>query len=597
MNANMSTPDGSGNTTYHKRVDPITIEVLRNAFNAIANEMNANLARSAYTPIIYDMKDCSVGLFNERGELLGQSPGLPIFLGALDEAVKVVIAKVGLSNFQPGDVYMINDPYLTGSHLSDVTVLSPIFYDACVVGFAATKAHWLDIGGKDASVSIDSTEIYQEGIRFGPTRLVAAGEIVADIVDILMRNSRLPKALFGDMSAQIAACRTGEKRYAETLERFGLETVRAATTEIFALAEKADREVIATIPDGVYLADGYLDSDGSTTDPVYIRVKVTVSGTDMEIDLTGSSSQRAGCTNCGLPMTASAARLVYKFLINPHQPPNGGHFRPLKVIAPAGTLFAAEEPAACLYYAPALGLMIELALKAMAEAVPDRIPAGQPADQMNFMMAGESANGLMFMTGEASAVGWGALPHADGLNATVNYMAGDLLNLPAEVEEAKYPLLVMRRALETDSGGAGRFRGGLAHIKEYKPVAPGCRLLLWLERTMTPAWGVQGGRPGSTARCIIDPSGPKEIQIKKVNHLPIEAGTVVRCYTAGGGGYGPPWERPVSAVLEDLLDGYVGRDGAEREYGVRFGPGTLQVDEAATHAAREAMKRHAGAQT
>jgi N-methylhydantoinase B len=164
--------------TLLRGVDPITIEVLRNASNAVANEMNANLARSAYTPIIYDMKDCSVGLFNERAELLGQSPGLPIFLGALDEAVKVVIAKVGLAHFEPGDVYMINDPYLTGSHLSDVTVLSPIFYDGSVVGFAATKAHWLDVGGKDASVSIDSTEIYQEGLRFGATRLVAAGELV-----------------------------------------------------------------------------------------------------------------------------------------------------------------------------------------------------------------------------------------------------------------------------------------------------------------------------------------------------------------------------------------------------------------------------------
>jgi N-methylhydantoinase B len=409
-----------------------------------------------------------------------------------------------------------------------------------------------------------------------------------------MRNSRLPKALFGDMNAQIAACRTGEKRYVEIIERFGLETVRAATTEIFAMAEKADRAVIAAIPDGVYTAEGYLDSDGYVDEPVVVRVKVTVDGTDLELDLTGSSAQRPGCTNCGLPMTASAARLVYKFLINPHQPPNGGHFRALKVIVPEGIMFSAKEPAACLYYAPALGLMIELALKAISEALPCRIPAGQPADQMNFMMAGETANGLMFMTGEASAVGWGALPHADGLNATVNYMAGDLLNLPTEVEEAKYPLLVTRRALEPDSGGPGKFRGGLAHIKEYKPVAPGCRLLLWLERTVTPAWGVHGGQPGRTARCIIDPGGRGETQIKKVNHLPIESGTVVRCYTAGGGGYGPPWERSTSAVLGDLQDGYVSRQGAERDYGLRFIDGQVVVDEAATRTAREEMRRQAG---
>jgi len=201
-------------------VDPITVEVLRNAFNAVADEMSANLVRSAYSPIIYDMKDCSVALFNERVELLGQAPGLPIFLAALDEAVRVVSAHVGLDGFEPGDVYIINDPYLTGSHLNDVTVISPVFYDGQVVGFAATKAHWMDMGGKDASVSIDTTEIYQEGLRLGPTRVVAGGKMVDDIVDILMRNSRLPKALFGDMSAQIAACRTGERHSLGAMDYF-----------------------------------------------------------------------------------------------------------------------------------------------------------------------------------------------------------------------------------------------------------------------------------------------------------------------------------------------------------------------------------------
>lgn len=574
---------------HDQGVDPITVEVLRNAFNAVADEMSANLVRSAYSPIIYDMKDCSVALFNERVELLGQAPGLPIFLAALDEAVRVVSAHVGLDGFEPGDVYIINDPYLTGSHLNDVTVISPVFYDGQVVGFAATKAHWMDMGGKDASVSIDTTEIYQEGLRLGPTRVVAGGKMVDDIVDILMRNSRLPKALFGDMSAQIAACRTGERRYAEIIDRFGLATVRAATDQIFALAEKADRQVIATFPEGEYTADGYLDSDGVSDEPVYIRTKVTIDGTNLEIDLSGSSPQRPGCTNCGRAITMSAIRLVYKFLINPHEPPNGGHFRALSVKIPPGTLFSAEEPAACLYYGPAVAMMIDLCLKALSDAMPDRIPAAQPSDQMNFMMAGETEDGLMFMTGEASAVGWGALPDADGLNAVVNYLGGDLLNLPAEVEEAKYPLLVSRRALETDSGGPGRFRGGLAHIKEYIPVAPGCRLLLWLERTVTPPWGVQGGCAGTTARCIIDPGGENEKIVTKVNHLPIPERTLVRCYTAGGGGYGPPWERSISAVLEDVADGYVSREGAERDYGLCFVDGTLTVDEAATKAARAAL--------
>jgi N-methylhydantoinase B len=568
-------------------VDPVTVEVLRNAFNAIAVDMNANLARSSFSPIIYEMKDCSVGVFNAEAELLGQAPGLPIFLGALDEAVKIVRDHFLPQGIREGDVYALNDPYLTGSHLNDVTVISPIHYEGLLVGFTATKAHWLDIGGKDAGVSVDTTEIYQEGIRFGPIRLFETGQPQTDILDIFARNSRLPHSILGDLNAQVAACRTGERRYRNILSRFGLSTVRKATEEIFDQAERADREAIAAMPDGQYTAEGYLDSDGYTEEPIPIRVKVAIDGSDFHIDLAGSSPQRAGCTNCGLAQTISAARLAYKFLINPHHAPNGGHFRALTVNVPERSIFSAEEPAACLYYAPHLGLMIELVLKALSRAVPERVPAGQPSDQMNFIMAGQTPNGRVYVTGEASAVGWGALPNADGLNAMVNYMAGDLKNLPAEVEEAKYPLLVTSRALETDSGGVGRFRGGLALIKEYVPTKPGCRLLLWLERTVTPAWGIAGGWAGRTARCVVDPGGPNEKVLKKANHLPIPAGTAVRCYTAGGGGYGPPRERDVERVVDDLVDGYISREVAQTVYGVRFcGSGSVQVDEAATAEAR-----------
>ncbi len=572
-------------------VDPVTVEILRNAFNAVAQEMNAALYRSAFSPIIYEMKDCSVGLFNQRAELLGQAPGLPIFLGALDEAVRIVRDHMAPRGIAEGDVYAVNDPYLTGSHLNDVTVVSPVFADGDLVGFTATKAHWLDVGGKDAGVSVDTTEIYQEGLRFGPIRLARRGEFQPDLLDILTRNSRLPRSLLGDLQAQIAACRTGERRYRELIHRYGRRTVEEATAVIFAQAERADREVIAAIPDGTYTAEGSLDGDGVSPDPIIVRVAVTVRGSDLHIDLTGSSPQRPGCTNCGYAQTLSAARLAYKFLVNPHQPPTGGHFRALSVTAPRGSIFAATEPAACLYYAPHLGLMIELVLRALSGALPGRIPAGQPSDQMNFMVAGRLPDGRMFITGEASAVGWGALPDADGLNAVVNYMAGDLKNLPAEVEEAKYPLRVTCRALEPDSGGPGRFRGGLALVKEYVPTAPGCRLVLWLERTVTPAWGAAGGRPGRTARCVVDPGGPRERVLYKANHLPLEPGVTVRCITAGGGGYGPPWERDVGRVVDDVLDGYISRDAAQRDYGVVLREDG--VDEEATRRAREWMRRAA----
>ena len=232
--------------------DPVTTEIIRNALLSAAEEMRAVLIRSAFTPVIYEMKDCSVGLFNEHGELLGQAPGLPFFLGALSEVVKVLIEHVGLHDFQEGDAFILNDPYLTGSHLNDVDIISPVVYQGSVVGFAVTRAHWRDLGGKNAAYTVDSTEIYQEGLRLGPTRLAAAGRLRDDVVDILRRNSRLPLALVGDMHAQIASCRIGERRYQAIIERFGLETVRQSMVLVFDATEALEREAIRAIPDGVY---------------------------------------------------------------------------------------------------------------------------------------------------------------------------------------------------------------------------------------------------------------------------------------------------------------------------------------------------------
>ena len=576
-------------------VDPITAEVLRNAFKAIADEMNANLARSAFSPIIYEMKDCSVGLFNERAELLGQSPGLPIFLGALDEVIKAVIAQVGMDRFQPGDVYMSNDPYVTGSHLNDITSVSPVFFEGRVVGFTATKAHWMDVGAKDAGVSIDTTEIYQEGVRFRPTRIVAAGEPVSEVIDLLMRNSRLPKALLGDMNAQIAACRTGEKRYVEVIQRFGPKVVRQAAHTIFDQAERADRAVIATFPDGVCTADGYIDSDGVSGEPAYVKATVTIDGTNMTIDLTGSSPQRPGCANVGRAQTISAARLAYKFLINPHHAPNGGHFRALKVIVPPRTMYSAEEPAAVVYYGTPLGMMIEVVLKALSQAIPDRVAAGQRSDPMNVCLAGYLPDGrVSYVMAEATAVGFGAFDGSDGANAVVNYMGGDLKNLPAEVLESKYPLQIHRHALEPDSAGPGLYRGGLGIIKDYMPTDGNSQLTLWFERNVTPPWGLAGGEAGRPARVILGAGTAQARVLMKVNHLRVPPGLIISARTGGGGGYGPSWRRPIEGVLNDVLDGYVSRAAAQEDYGLRFADDTLRVDEAAAHWARLAMAERRG---
>lgn len=538
--------------------DPVTVEVIRNAFNSIAAQMNNNLARSAYTPIIYEMKDCSVGIFDAEGRLLGQAPGLPIFLGNLEAAIHVTTERLGgTDRYRPGDVFAVNDSYLTGSHLNDVSVFSPVFHRERLIGFCATKAHWLDIGAKDPSQAMDSREIYEEGYRIGPTHLYVAGEPAHEVIDFLTRNSRLSRSIWGDMHAQIAACRTGEIQLQALHERFGRETVDAAAVAIFAQSERLDREAIAHVPDGRYTSEGWLDSWGPGGDPVPVRVSIEVTGDEIVLDLTGSSPQTPGCLNCGLAQTISGARLAFKFLFNPDVPVTGGTFRNLTVVAEPGSVFDAREPAACQYYYPHLGLMIDLFIRALAPAVPQLVVAGQPADAMNIMFTGRHPRtGAQFVCGEATAVGWGAHAGGDGTSALINYGGGDLKNLPVEVLESLYPVRIHRYGLRADSGGAGRHRGGLGVTREYETLADDVGLSLWFERTLTPGWGLFDGEEGLATRVLVD-RGDGPTEILKVNRLPLPRGSRVLVNTGGGGGFGSPAERDPAATASDLADGYV----------------------------------------
>jgi N-methylhydantoinase B len=538
--------------------DPVTVEVIRNAFNSTAAQMNNNLARSAYTPIIYEMKDCSVGLFDRDARLLGQAPGLPIFLGNLEAAIEVTTEHFGGADvYLPGDVYAVNDSYLTGSHLNDVSVFSPVFHAGELVGFCASKAHWLDIGAKDPGQAMDATEIYQEGYRIAPTHLYAEGKPVTETIEFLCRNSRLPRSVWGDMHAQIAACRTGERRLQALCDRFGADTVREAAQAIFAQSERLDREAVARIPDGTYRAEGAMDSHGPGGEPVPVKVAVTVAGDSMTLDLSGSSRQTPGCMNCGLAQTISGARLAFKFLFNPDIPVTGGTFRNLDVVAEKGSVFDAQEPAACQYYYPHIGLMIDLFLSALAPAVPEAVVAGQPADAMNVMFTGiNPRTGERFVCGEATAVGWGAHAHGDGANALINYGGGDLKNFPVEVVESLYPLRIHSYGVWAGSGGAGRHRGGLGAEREYETLADGIDLSLWFERTRTPAWGLFGGEEGRPTSVLVDRGDGPEPMLK-VNRAPLPRGSRVTVRTGGGGGYGDPAERDAAALERDLVDGYV----------------------------------------
>jgi N-methylhydantoinase B len=538
-------------------IDPVTVEVIRNAFDSIGSQMNNNLARSAYTPIIYEMKDCSVGLFDHRGRLLGQAPGLPIFLGALESAIFAATDHFGgWDIYKPGDVYAINDSYLVGSHLNDVTIFSPIFFGGKLVGFGATKAHWLDIGSKDPGQSMDSTSIYQEGYRIGPVHLYKEGVPQDAILDFLTRNSRLPRSVWGDMHAQIAACRTGEIRLQALYEKFGEEVILEATERIWKQCEILDSQEVRKIPDGVYSAEGALDSDRPGGKPVPVKVKVTIADDKMILDLRGSSPQTGGSVNCGVAQTISAAKLAFKFLVNPEIPATGGTFRNLEVLTDVGSAFHAQEPAACQFYYPHLGLMIDLFIKALSTGLPHLAVAGQPSDAMNILFVGTSpVDGKQFFTGEASGVGWGAYSTGDGSNAQINYGGGDLKNYPVEVYENRYPILIHKYALRVDSCGRGEFRGGLGIQREYEVLVEDSTVSLWFERTQTLAWGLFGGEAAKPAKITIQ-RGDEEIFMLKANALPLTKGSRVLVETGGGGGYGSVNARSPELIENDLADEY-----------------------------------------
>lgn len=550
-------------------IDPITTEIMRNAFISIAKDMNATLIRSAFTPVIYEGKDCSVALIDADGEVLGQSLGLPLFLGNLEICVKLIAEEHGWDYFKEGDVFYLNDSYMTGTHLNDSTIILPIFWRGKRIGFAASRAHWLDVGAKDPGTPVDSHEIYQEGVRWGPTRLYENGQPREDVIDLLRRNSRFGEATVGDMNAQVAAGRTGIKRMQALFDRFGEETINAARDEIFKQTELREREAVTAVKDGSYSAEGYLDNDGLGSAPLLVNLNLTVSGDKMTVDLTGSAAQATGPVNCGITQTIAAARVAYKLLICSDVSPNGGSFRPLEVIAPDKTIFSAQEPAACGWYFSSLGLLIDLVIKALAPAMPDKAAGAHYGDSMVITVAGKDPRNddEFYLMIEPTTGGWGASHGRDGQDSLINNVNGSFKDIPVEIFETKYPLRLSRYGILPDSGGAGEWRGGNGTYREYV-VESESDLWLWFERSETTAWGLFGGGGGTSPCVTVEAPGQAPVDLLKVNGHKLPEGTVIRSRTGGGGGYGDASKRDPKAVIADVIDGYVTPTHAKSVYNV-----------------------------
>lgn len=559
--------------------DPITTEVIRNFVISCAQDMNAALWRSAFSSIIYEGRDSAVALLDEKGNMLGQSTGVPLFVGAIDACVRLVLERYG-EDIHPGDIFILNDSYLQGTHLHDVTAVGPMFYNGELVGFGAARAHWQDIGAIDPGSTMGSTSIYHEGIRLGPTRIVTRGKPIPEWYDLLTRNTRLKEMTIGDLNAQITSIRTGERRLTQVLDRIGPATYRAACANIFEQARLLDRAAIGALKDGSYYREGYLDNDGVTTDPVKVACRITIDGERMIIDLTGSSKPVQGSINCGAVQTESLLRLAYKTMISPERAITGGSFSTMEVVIPDDCMFNAREPYACEWYFTGLGLLADLMISCLGEAMPEKATAAHYGDSMVAAFFNMDPEKGQWIAVEPTAGGWGGTVGADGESALINLVNGGFRNIPAEVYETKFPVRVEEFSLRKDSGGPGRWRGGLGVVRSYRLLDEAFGAL-WFERSRTPGWGISGGQSGQGPfNEVVLPDGTVETPLK-MRAKPFPKGTLFITRTGGGGGYGDPLARPFDEVRDDVIRGLVSREQALAQYGVAF-TDALDVDMAAS---------------
>jgi N-methylhydantoinase B len=574
-------------------VDPILTEIVRNLFVSAAEEMKINLARAAYNPVVFEMCDFAVGVFDAEANMIAQAPGLPVFLGTLRENVKVITEDIGgLDQFRPGDLYLMNDPYAGGTHLLDVTCVAPVFDGNEIMGFSVAKMHWLDIGGKDpGSWSNDSLSIYHEGLRLRSVKLYDAGELVKPVLEVIRYNVRMSQSVLGDLRAQIAACRTGERRFKAILEKYGKETVFAAIEQFMNHADKMARLAVERIPDGRYEAEGYIDNDSLRLDRKHlpIRVAVTVSGSEMEVDLTGSQPENEGPINCGLAATISAIRVGFKCVTTPWVPINEGSFRSLRVVVPENSMFNAKYPAPVCQFGMHLITLIDTILKALAPALPGRIPAGHYCDLGVVSISGiDPARSQEFIHVDSSSGGWGACDGMDGENCLIAIVDGDSKNIPVEIVEHKYPLRLTQFSLYEDSGGPGQYRGGLGHIRDFQGQAEDLLVLTSIERHDYKPWGIFGGKQGAPNDAILNPGTRRAKEIRKTTNFRLKRGDVMSVISGGGGGYGPPEKRDPERVLNDVIDGYVSMRSARADYRVAITrkKAGYRIDEAVTQSLR-----------
>jgi N-methylhydantoinase B len=570
-------------------IDPVTLAVLNGRLEQIADEMDATLFRSAFNPIIAEAHDASHGLYDpETGDTLVQGKsGLPIFVGAMSFAVKSVIAKAARDgDMADGDVYIFNDPYDGGTHLSDFRLVRPLWRGGKVFCYLASVGHYHDVGGNvPGNYNPVATESFQEGFLMPPVKLFEAGRLRQDIVDIMQANSRLPGSLYGDLNGQINALDLGAGRLTELLDEYGDGVVREAMTELKARAATLMRAHIAALPDGVYEAEDWLDNDGIVDEPLRIALAVRVEGERMILDFSGTSPACLGPVNISRSTTVAACYVAMKHLFV-EVPANSGVLEPIDFVIPENSVLAVGAPKPVGGYTETILRLIDLVFIALSQATPERVNAAAYGTINALSLAGFREDGRRWVMFSFFGGGHGGHPEGDGLNHG-NAPISTATIPPLEILEAAYPVMFRQWALRTDSGGPGRHRGGLGAVYEIELLEKQANAFLFGERGRFAPPGVLGGGSGALNRFRYEQADGEHAppMASKMVGISLDRGQAVRLESPGGGGYGPALERDPAKVAEDVRLGYVTIEAARTDYGVVLTEGGA-VDPVATRALR-----------
>lgn len=546
-------------------LDPITAEIIQNSLQATADEMFVAMKKTAMSSIIYEVLDMGTGITDAHGELASSGAGIPGFVGVLDKAVKVLLRHHRVEDICPGDVFATNDPYYGGvTHLNDIIVAMPVFADGRLIAWTANIAHNSDVGGMaPGSLTGDATEIFQEGLRLPAIRIIAAGEPIRPVFDIIKVNSRMPDVLEGDVWAAISSVRIGARRIEELAAKYGADTFRAAVADFMDFGEAVTLRSLKALPKGIY------DLAEEQDDGRIFKVSITVAPDRFTVDLRDNPDQSAGPVNASRDGVMIGAQMLLKSLTDPRGPANGGSFRPLELLTRPGSVFEAREPAAIGFYYEVELRAYDLMWRCLAPVVPDLLGAGHFASVCGTFIGGTHPDtGRQYTIIEPQVGGWGASPGRDGNSAIFSSFHGETYNCPAEINEARNGVLIDRMELNPAPGGEGRFTGGRGVVIDYRPRADDGYLTVGYTRSRFPAWGLGGGRDGSPNYVRFVPRDGEPQEFAFVSGLKTRAGDLIRVVTGNGGGLGDPKERDPALVRRDVRDGFITPERAREVYGV-----------------------------